>query len=296
MESFKDADLSKLTTIRIGGRGDLLLFPEGEEDLVRAVLRSREEERPLLILGGGSNTILGDVKGIVVSTKKMSGIDVKPLGEGRLKVEVLCGTPLKEITSLALRENLRGIYKLMGFPATVGGAVAMNAGAFGTEISEYLVSVRFVNWEGKIEVAKKEDLSFSYRSSPFPKIGVVLSCEFVFERSSFPVLEDYKRIREIRKKTQPINLPTSGSTFKNPYPEHAGKLLEKVGMKGYRVGDVAFSEVHANFLVNLGRGRFCEVLKIVGEAKRRVFEEFGIRLEEEVRIVEDSGSDGWKVL
>ena len=296
MEILKEADLSKLTTIRIGGRTRILAFPEGEEDLRDLVVMSQDMDVPLMVLGGGSNTILGDIRGVVVSMKRMTGLKVEELGEGKIKVVALAGTPLKDLITLSVRENLKGIYRLLGFPATVGGAVAMNAGAFGTEISEYLISVKFLTWEGKVEVASREDLKFGYRSSPFPEAGVVIACEFVFERSEDPVVEDYRKIRQVRRRTQPINLPTSGSTFKNPYPKYAGDLIERVGMKGYRIGDVAFSDLHANFLVNLGRGSFQDVVRIVEEAKRRVLEEFGIHLEEEVKIVEDSGADGWKVI
>ena len=295
MELLRDFDLSRLTSIRIGGRTKYLAVPESVEDLSRVILTSREKDLPLFLLGGGSNTIFGNVEGFVVSLSRMRGMRVRGGDEGLL-VEALAGTPLKEITALALRENLEGVYRLLGFPASVGGAVAMNAGAFGVEIKDFLVEVRYLDWSGKLRTARREELEFSYRSSPFPELGVVVSCLFRFRRSGKPVGEDYRRIRDVRRRTQPINLPTSGSTFKNPLPKKAGELLEKVGMKGFRVGGVAFSEKHSNFLVNTGGGSIEDVKRLVEEAKRRVYEEFGVRLEEEVRLVEDSGSDGWKVL
>ncbi len=295
VELVQGFDLSRLTSIRIGGRARYLALPESLEDLYRVTLISREKDIPLFLLGGGSNTIFGDVNGVVVSLSKIRGIKVWE-EKGHIFVEALAGTPLKEITSLALRENLEGIYRLLGFPATVGGAVAMNAGAFGVEIKDFLQEITYMDWFGEVHKISARELDFSYRKSPFPKEGVVISCLFKLRRSSSPVAEDYGRIRDLRKRTQPINLPTSGSTFKNPLPKRAGELLEKVGMKGFRLGDVAFSEKHSNFLVNSGRGTIEEVRKLLEEAKRRVYEEFGIKLEEEVRLVEDSGSDGWKVL
>ena len=295
MELIESFDLSRLTSIRIGGRVKYLALPENVEDLSAAVRMSREEDIPLFILGGGSNTIFGDVEGFVVYLERLRGLSVKE-DNGYLLVEALAGTPLKEITGLALRENLEGIYRLLGFPATVGGAVAMNAGAFGVEIKDFILEVTYLDWSGELKRLRREELDFSYRRSPFPKTGVVVSCLFQLRRSERPVIEDYRMIRNLRRSTQPINVPTSGSTFKNPLPKKAGELLERVGMKGYRVGGVAFSEKHSNFLVNLGGGSIYEVKELIGEAKRRVYEEFGIELEEEVRLVEDSGSDGWKIL
>ncbi len=295
MELLEGIDLSRLTSIRIGGRARYLAMPTDVEDLSRVIQESREKDLPLFILGGGSNTIFGNVEGFVVSLERLRGVRVVE-ENGSFLVEALAGTPLKEITVLALKENLEGIYRLLGFPATVGGAVAMNAGAFGVEIKDFIMEVTYLDWFGELRRIAREELEFSYRSSPFPGKGIVVSCLFKLRRSEEPVSEDYNRIRRLRRSTQPINVPTSGSTFKNPLPHKAGELLERVGMKGYRLGGVAFSEKHSNFLVNLGGGSVEEVKALIEEAKRRVYEEFGIDLEEEVRLVEDSGSDGWKVL
>ncbi len=295
MELLRDHDLSRLTTIRIGGRARFFVEPRSYEELRELILFSREKDIPLYILGGGSNTIFGDIGGLVLSMRRLSRMRVES-SNGKLLIEVLGGTPLRDLISLSVKENLKGIYRLAGFPATVGGAVAMNAGAFGVDISQFLKRVVFVDWSGELKEVGAEELEFSYRSSPFPTEGLVLSCLFELERSNIPVESEFKRIRERRKRSQPIEKPTSGSTFKNPYPMYAGELLERVGMKSYRVGGVSFSGKHSNFLINHGEGSFEDVIALIGEAKRRVYEEFGVKLEEEVRLVEDSGLDGWKVL
>lgn len=295
MDIEKWVKLAPLTTIKIGGKAELLGKPTSKEELIKLITLSKEKDKPILILGNGSNTILGDVKGVVIDMSKLRGVEVSSTG-GTFYLKAFAGTPLKEVIGIALRNNLQGIYKLLGFPASVGGAVAMNAGAFGVEIKDFLWEVEYITWEGELVSCKASELHLSYRSSPFPELGVVVSCTFKLSLSDKPVSEEYAKIRKKRKASQPINLPTSGSTFKNPYPQHAGMLIEKVGMKGYRTGDVAFSEKHANFLVNLGEGSFEEVKRIIGEAKRRVHEEFGVNLEEEVKLIEDSGLDGWKVL
>ncbi len=295
MEILKEANLAPLTSIKIGGIAQALAFPESFEDVRRIILEARDRDKPVFVLGGGSNTIFGNLRGFVVSLSKLRGLEIEKKGY-KLSVRVLAGTPLRDIIALAIKENLNGIYKLFGFPATVGGAVAMNAGAFGVEISGFIREVTFISWEGELITLSREDLEFSYRRSPFPTAGVILSCLFELEPSATDVLEDLKRIREIRRKTQPLNVPTSGSTFKNPVGEYAGVLLERVGMKGFRMGGVAFSEKHSNFLVNLGKGTLEQVKKLLEEAKIRVYQETGILLEEEVKLIEDSGFDGWKVL
>ena len=290
----KNIKLSPFTTIKVGGIAKYFSQPMNEEELRHAIFFARDKDLEVFPLGRGANTIFGDFEGLVLSTVNFRGIEVEKKDQYFL-IRAKAGTPLSELVKLSLEENLEGFYRLGGFPATVGGAVAMNAGAFGYEISQHLVEVVFIDWEGRLLSAKREDLNFSYRKSPFPELGIVLMATFEVPTAMHKVEEEFERIRKKRKQTQPINMPTSGSTFKNPQGEYAGRLLEKVGMKGYRMGDIAFSELHANFLVNLGRGSYKQVVKIIQEAKKRVFEEFGIVLEEEVRLVEGCGAYGRKV-
>lgn len=290
----KNLDLWPYTTIRIGGKALYFCEPKDLEELKYAIFFALDKSLPIFILGRGSNTIFGDFEGLVISMRRFEGFEVRREGD-LFHITAQAGVLLSKLVSFSLKEGLEGFYRLVGFPATVGGAIAMNAGAFGYEINEHLKEVVFLDWEGKLQRARKEELSFSYRSSPFPDLGFVLAGTFAAPKAKRDIVEEYKVIREKRASKQPLNLPTCGSTFKNPPGHFAGRLLEKVGMKGYRVGDVAFSEKHANFLVNLGRGTYQEVLKIIQEAKRRVFESFGISLEEEVRLIESGCAYGRKV-
>lgn len=290
----KNVLLSPFTTIKIGGIARYFASPKSLEELIYALAFARDKGLGVFVLGRGANTIFGDFDGLVLHMKAFRELKVQRSGEG-FEVFAQAGTSLQELISLSLKEHLEGIYRLAGFPATVGGAVAMNAGAFGVEAKDFLKEVFFLDWEGNLHGVRVEEIPFSYRSSPFPEWGVVVSAVFKFKRINREVKKEYEAIRKKRKATQPLHLPTSGSTFKNPEGEYAGRLLERAGMKGFRVGDVAFSELHANFLVNLGEGKFSQVVKIIQEAKKRVFEEFGINLEEEVRLVEGGGTYGWKV-
>lgn len=286
--------LKTLTTIGIGGTASWFAEPIDVSELRECLRFALDNSLEVFPLGRGANTIFGDFDGLVLSTRRLKGIKVERK-EKALRVEVMAGTPLSELVNLSLRENLEGFYRLAGFPATVGGAVAMNAGAFGYETSRHLVELEFMDWESRVHAVKASELEFSYRSSPFPEMGIVVSAVFELPFCAGSVREEYQRVVSRRKSTQPINVPTSGSTFKNPPGDYAGRLLEKVGMKGYRVGDVAFSDLHANFLVNLGNGSYTQVVKILEEAKRRVYEEFGITLQEEVKLVESGCADGRKV-
>ncbi|WP_333784984.1 UDP-N-acetylmuramate dehydrogenase [Thermocrinis sp.] len=294
MKLERKVSLSKYTTIRVGGVADFIAYPKDFEDVKECIRISQWEDMPLFVLGRGANTIFGDFRGMVINTKLLDDVKVKDLGYG-LEVTAQAGVSLNTLVELGLRENLEGIYKLAGFPATVGGAIAMNAGAFGYEISNHLKSVKFMLYNGEVVQEHRENLEFSYRRSPFPEKGIVLEAVFFFPKVDYPIYQEYESIRLKRKKTQPVQMPTAGSTFKNPPSHSAGRLLEEVGMKGYKLGNIAFSEKHANFLVNLGKASFEEVIKIIDVAKRRVLEEFGVELEEEVRLIESSSPYGWKV-
>lgn len=296
MEILKNADLSKWTTIKIGGICSYMAFPEKIEDIVYLINLSKDRDLPLFILGRGANTIFGNVKGIVINMLRLKKDPEIIRGKEGVEIKISAGNPLSDLINLAIEKNLGSIFKLYGFPATVGGAISMNAGAYKYEISEELTSIKFIDWEGKLQEAVKEDLRFSYRSSQFPHIGIILEARFFLKPSPLDVKREVKLIKERRKSTQPINNLTSGSTFKNPGGISAGVLLERCGFKGKREGNVKFSEKHANFLINMGGGKLEEVKKLIDEAKRVIFQEKGINLEEEVKIIEDSGTDGWKIL
>ncbi len=295
MELEKNAPLREYTTIKVGGKALYLARPASLGELRLTLKLAREENLPLCVLGRGANTIFGDVEGVVLHTGLLRGVEVRE-SEKEVEVKALCGTPLKEIHRIALKAGAEGFYRLYGFPASVGGAVAMNAGAFGVEISDFLKEVCFLSWEGELVSLKREELDFSYRSSPFPEIGIVFWAVFRLRKTERDVKKELERIRRERIRKQPLNLPTSGSTFKNPPGHFAGKLLEEAGLKGFRLGRVGFSEKHANFLVNYGGAEPQEVKELIGLAKERVRTLTGFLLEEEVRFLEARRSDGWKVL
>ncbi len=281
----KNKPLRGLTTIKIGGVAKLYFAPRSEEGLLKK-LPPLVAENPIFILGGGSNTILGNLKGCLLHTENLKGFKVLRETDGWVEVEVLGGTPLKELLPLCVRENLSGLEGLFGIPAvTIGGAAAMNASAYGYEVGKLVKTLRVLNLS-TFEVEEHTAPPFGYRSSPYPERGLIISLTLRLKRVKTPVAETIRKLNALRRKKQPIGEPTAGSTFKNPRGAFAGKLLEEVGLKGYCTeGGLCFSEKHANFMVNRGNATLDDALRLMEEAKNRVLKTFGVELEEEVKLL-----------
>ncbi|MEN3033824.1 MAG: UDP-N-acetylmuramate dehydrogenase [Aquificaceae bacterium] len=280
--------LKELTTIKIGGIAKIVATPENTEEL-KSFLKTTKNTEEIFVLGRGSNTIMGDFDGIVIRTSKLKDLSIKEK-DTSVFIYAQAGVSLMTLTKIALELNLEGLYRLDGFPASVGGAVAMNAGAFGSEFSHFINYVDFIDWEGSLHRVDVKELKFSYRSSPFPELGIVLGAGLELKKSDKSVLEEYLNLKKKRHFSQPRGVLTSGSTFKNPPGDFAGRLLEMNGLKGFKLGNLGFSNVHANFLINFGNATFNEAVEIISLARERVFSGSGIILEEEVKLVA-SGSN-----
>ncbi|WP_456465939.1 UDP-N-acetylmuramate dehydrogenase [Persephonella sp.] len=283
----KFVDLSRMCTIRIGGRAKNVYFPSSQDEIRWLLIESLEKDKRFFPLGIGSNTVFSD--GVIdlffVSTRYLKRFNIKQKGKNYY-IEAESGVSFKTITDIVKKLNLEGFEHLSGIPATVGGATVMNAGAYGTEISDIIEEVYWFNKEGNLRILKRDQINFSYRKSPFQKEGFVYKVVLKLSSSKKDIKSIIKKHLEERNKKQPLNYPTAGSTFKNPPKYPAGYLLEKVGLKGYKIGNVAFSEKHANFLINLGGGKFKELKKLIEIAERRVGEMYHIKLEKEIQIVE----------
>lgn len=275
-----NVDLREYSTIKIGGIGSTMFFPENQEEFLDIYKKHIKDN--VYILGKGSNTIFGDYKGIIVNTKYFSTIDIKEKNN-TFYIKASAGIPLKEIIKLSVENNLEGIYRLSGFPASVGGATCMNAGAYGVEIFDFIKGVWYIE-DGEIRYKKKEEIDYSYRHSEFDG-KIVLYTEFVLKKSTENVRALVQEINQKRYANQPLNILTSGSTFKNPKDAYAGKLLEEVGLKGYRIKDIGFSDKHANFLINYQNASFEDVKHILEYAKEKVYKAFNIILEEEIKLI-----------
>jgi len=279
-----DEPLKNHTTYKIGGPADLMIFPESKEELIRVIKIINENNAKLTILGGGSNILVSDngIRGVVVSLKKTLK-EVK-LNENILYAE--CGAMLGKIVRLAVKNNLIGLENLNGVPGTLGGALIMNAGAWGGEISENLISVELINSKNQLKKIPKENINFSYRNSSFDRNDILLSAEFDLKKAKKDLIkENFSKAQIGRTSSQPLDKRSAGSLFKNPKNNSAGKLIDDAGLKGLSIGGAKISEKHANFFINDGNASSKDMLKIIKKAHREVKKQFNIDLSLEVKLL-----------
>lgn len=281
--------MARHTSLRVGGSADVLAFPQDEEDLSVIIQFTRERAIPYYVLGRGTNVIVrdGGLRGIVISLcrgfREMSII-------GRENEEVLvsagAGGDLKSLVRFTRQKNLTGLEAFTGIPGTVGGALAMNAGAFGSEMEDVVRSVAIMEETGALTVKQREELRFEYRNLILPKGSFILrSVLGVREAGGEEIAAKLKNVRRLRSRSQPWNVPTAGSIFKNPEGGSAGQLIDELGLKGYRIGDARISEKHGNFIVNEGGATAADVLALMAFIRDEVYEKRGIRLIPEVHIM-----------
>ncbi len=279
----RDAPLATRTTIRVGGSAELLVRPADPDALAALLEATRELGVPLAVLGGGANTLVADagVRGVVL---RLPPDLVAERAEGETLL-LGAGQPTSRLWIRAHSLGLVGMEFMAGIPGTLGGAVAMNAGTHVGEMKDVVARVELATADGAGFVEARE-LGFAYRTCRLPPGAVVTRVELSLLRGD--VAESERVMREDRarrRRTQPLDRPTFGSTFRNPPGDHAGRLVEAVGLKGYRVGNAMWSDVHANFVVNLGGATARDVLALIRTARSRVKDGFGIVLETEVRLL-----------
>ncbi len=287
VEKETNVDLSKFSTIKIGGKAKEIFFPKNHQDVSYLIKKAQDENRKIIPIGVGSNLIFKDglLDHIFISTKNLKKIEISQKKDTFI-LTLEAGVSFKQIVEIVKKYNLEGFENLSGIPASFGGAVAMNAGAFGTEIFDILESVVWIDKDGKVICSKKEEIKHSYRYTQFQEEGFILKGSIVLKKSKKDIKQIIKEHLLERNKKQPLNLPTSGSTYKNPEEAPAGYLLEKAGFKGKRIGDIGFSEKHANFLVNYGNANYSQLIKLLQTAENTVKTLFNIQLEREIKIVE----------
>ncbi|MHB8382440.1 MAG: UDP-N-acetylmuramate dehydrogenase [Candidatus Binataceae bacterium] len=278
--------LADLTSFRIGGPADLYLAVETEAELAEAMAAAHRNATAAFCLGAGTNLLVSDrgMRGLVVS-----------LGEGfrtvkidRTHVTSGAAVDFGALVEAVVEKSLGGLEFGEGIPGTVGGGLVMNAGAFGGEIAKVVTVVHGVTREGVARDLAKDEINFAYRCTNLPAGFVITRVEFELAPGDCETLRT--RVSELRAKRasrQPRGVPNAGSIFKNPPGTFAGRLLEGAGLKGLRVGGAAFSDQHANFIVNLGGARAEEVRALMELARNRVKEQSGVWLEPEVRLVGD---------
>lgn len=274
--------MRKYTSFRIGGPADFYLEPLDKEDVVRLITYLQEQNVPYIMIGSGSNLLISDdgIRGAVINIEK--GLNKIVAEDNRVVVEA--GVKMAKFVDFCIQRGLKGVEMLPGIPGTIGGAVIMNAGAYGGEISDHLLEVEVFR-DGKVVAVRKAEAGFAYRRSGFRR-DIILSATFEFPRGDKAEL--MKRRRELlikRNQSQPLNLPNSGSVFKNPPGQFAAKLIEEAGLKGARVGGAQISEKHGNFIVNTGNATASDVLALIRKARTTVAERHNVKLELEVKLL-----------
>ena len=293
MKILKNEALKQHTSFRVGGPAKVYVVPEDIEELQKLIRFLYEEKLPYDIIGNGTNLLVSDagVDHVVVEIgRALEGIELLPEAnasdEKTYYIRVLAGTLLSKAAQFAATQELAGMEALRGIPGTIGGAVTMNAGAYGTEMKDVLYSVDVLTPEGELRTLTPAELALGYRHSVIPERGYVVVAATLAMRKGDPA-EIQARMADFqnrRKEKQPLDKASAGSTFKRPEGYFAGKLIEDTGLRGFRHGGAQVSEKHCGFVINDGTARAADIYWLIGEVRKRVLLEQHVELTPEVKI------------
>ncbi|MCK4534569.1 MAG: UDP-N-acetylmuramate dehydrogenase, partial [Syntrophobacterales bacterium] len=294
-----DEPMSLHTSMGVGGRADVLIFPGTDGELKNVVSFFFKEGVPFLPVGNCTNLIVrdGGYRGALIFLEALRGLEIrnedspsrsalKEKYAGRVCVHAQAGVSLSGIVDFSVREALTGLEFCAGIPGSVGGGVKMNAGAWGMELKDVVKSVFILDTGAKIREIERKDLPFEYRNLVLPEGSIITGADFHLVRG------DRDEIRgkisdtiTARKEKHPLTYRSAGSVFKNPPGCPAGRMIEEVGLKGFRVGDAEISEKHGNFIVNKGSAKAEDVIALIDTIRKRILDERGILLETELKII-----------
>jgi len=285
-----DAPLAPFTTFGLGGKAEALAQPNSVEELSQVLKIADDKNIPVFILGAGSNVLFrdGGFTGLVVKLDRgFSNLSFGRVnGKPEVTVEAGAALPLSRLIQVTVEEDLKGLEFLAGIPGTVGGALAMNAGAFGGEITDALEQMTIMAPDGSVQELEEEDIETSYRHLKIDKGTIILEARFsLIQTEEGAVKETVSEYLDRRKKIQPAGVKSAGSVFRNPKSQPAGLLIDQAGLKGQRVGEAWVSEKHANFIVHKGGATAGDVIELINQVKEGVKDKFGIELEPEIKIV-----------
>ena len=274
--------MSRHTTFRTGGPASLFIRPDNKEQLVEVMALIKKLGTGFFVLGNGSNLLVSDkgFDGVVISLSKMNDIHL----EGDKDIYAEAGAMNSQIAAFARDNGLKNFEFAAGIPGTIGGAMIMNAGAYGGEMKLVTRSVTVLSPEGEIMVLDNASMEFGYRSSAIKGRGyIVISVLLSLEKGDKETItQNMQELAAKRREKQPLEFPSAGSTFKRPEGYFAGKLIEDAGLRGFSVGDAAVSEKHCGFVINKGNATSAEIYELICEVRKRVYENSGVTLEPEV--------------
>jgi len=285
-----DEPMSRHASLCVGGKADALVMIENEEQLIGIVKRLIAKKIDYLPTGNLTNIIVrnGGYRGAILLMKGLKKTNHQYSPESGHIISAQAGAPLSAVVSLALAQELSGMEFCAGIPGSVGGAVWMNAGAYGKEIKDVIENVYLLDVNGEKKEMSRREITFEYRKTELPPLAIVLGASFKLEKGNSEEIK--KRITEImkwRQEKHPLEYPNAGSIFKNIPGQPAGRIIEEMGMKGESIGGARISPKHANFIVNTGKATASEVLQLISLVQKKAREEKGINLETEVVIIGD---------
>ncbi|MGO4887872.1 UDP-N-acetylmuramate dehydrogenase [Anaerobacillus sp. MEB173] len=282
---YKNEPLSLHTTWKIGGPADALVEPTSMEELNVLMDFILKNNIPWRVIGRGSNLLVSDegIEGVVIKLNE----NISPLSIEGEEVKVGGGYPLIKLATIISKQGLSGLEFAGGIPGSVGGAVFMNAGAHGSDISKILKKALILFSDGTMKWLSNEEMQFSYRTSYLQKVkGICVEAIFQLKKGNREeIVKEMQQYKDYRRRSQPWNYPCCGSVFRNPLPNYAGQLIEKAGLKGYQVGGAQVSTMHANFIVNTGNAKAEDVLNLIQHIKKTIAEKYQVEMETEVEIV-----------
>ena len=282
----KDCELSKYTTFRIGGTADYIVEPSSYKQLLDVVTLCKQNNTPFTVLGNGSNILASDdgYRGVVICIRHL--MNKFFINDDVMTVQ--SGMSLMKATTLAMQQRLTGFEFAYGIPGTVGGAVCMNAGAYGSDISDIFVSAKVLNVDNmSIYNISKEEMNFSYRHSAIQDQNlIVLEATFGLQYGDGQKISKYmQELLAKRESKQPLNFPSAGSTFKRPEGFFAAQLIQEADLKGYSIGGAQVSEKHSGFIINRNHATSKDVKDLIKVVQNQVYNRFGVKLEEEVKFL-----------
>lgn len=280
---YRDEPMHKHTTFRVGGNADYFVVPRTWKEIQKVIAFCQKKNIPYYILGNGSNLLVSDsgYHGVIIQIyKEMNAIEIV---ENIMRVEA--GALLSKVGSTALEAGLTGFEFAAGIPGTIGGAVVMNAGAYGGEMKDILLNVTVLTPEGDIKRLQKDELELGYRTSVIQtKNYIVLDAEFGLEYGEKEVIRSKMNDLKTQRITkQPLEYPSAGSTFKRPEGYFAGKLIQDAGLRGFQVGGAQVSEKHCGFVINKDNATAADIVELMNKVAEKVREDFGVQLEPEVK-------------
>lgn len=281
----EDEWMNKHTTFKIGGPADLYVIPNSEEELIHAIQVCKQENLPYYVIGNGSNLLVTDkgFRGIIIEVYKQLA-DIKVEGNC---ITAYAGALLSKIANIALENNLTGFEFAHGIPGTLGGAVTMNAGAYGGEMKQVIESATVIDDHGQVKTLSLEELELEYRKSIVSRLGytVIKATIRLSEGEAEAIRALMKELGQKRRDKQPLEYPSAGSTFKRPEGHFAGKLIMDSGLRGYQIGGAQVSEKHCGFIINRDHATCADVMQLIKYIQSEIKAKFDVEIEPEVRMI-----------